>query len=194
LTGWRRRGTLFGLVGAWDGSVKMAGFVTRYGRIAGAALVFGLCIVTTSQPRAASIFEKNFWLSGPRYDRNVPACDYPGALDRIMANFHTKEIRFWNSELRIVGVENIQETAWMPWAAQSIPRRYCSGTAVINDGSRHPLYYSIAEDTGMIGMDYGVNFCVDGSDHNQSRTVDTRPTGSLDRNWAYNPDCRSAKP
>jgi len=30
----------------------------------------------------------------------------------------------------------------------------------------------------MIGMDWGVNFCVAG----------------LDRNWAYNPSCRSAQP
>jgi hypothetical protein len=156
----------------------MAGFGAKYGRIAGAALVAVLAIAPSSQPRAANIFEKNFWLSGPRYDRKLPACDYPAALDRIISNFHTKEIRFWNSELRIVGIESIQETAFMPWAAQSIPRRYCSGTAVINDSSRHPLFYSIAEDTGMIGMDWGVNFCVDG----------------LDRNDAYNPHCRSAKP
>ena len=152
--------------------------MARFGRIACVTLLSMLGVLTSSQPRAANIFEKNFWLSGPRYDRNVPACDYGAALDRIIANFHTKEIRFWNSELRIVGIENIQETAMLPWAAQSIPRRYCSGTAVINDGARHPLYYSIAEDTGMIGMDFGVNFCVQG----------------LDRNWAYNPDCRSAKP
>jgi hypothetical protein len=156
----------------------MAKVSASFSRSAGVALVAALGVLTTSQPRAASIFEKNFWLSGPRYDRNVPACDYAGALDRIISNFHTKEIRFWNSELRIVGIENIQETALQPWAAQSIPRRYCSGTAVINDGARHPVYYSIAEDTGMIGMDYGVNFCVEG----------------LDRNWAYNPGCRSAKP
>ena len=117
-------------------------------------------------------------MSGPRYDRNVPACDHPAALDRIIANFHNKEIRFWNSELRIVGIENIQETAFMPWAAQSIPRRYCSGTAVINDGARHPLYYSIAEDTGMIGTSWGITFCVQG----------------LDRNSSFGADCRSAKP
>jgi hypothetical protein len=152
--------------------------MARFGRIACVTLLSLLGVLTSSQPRAANIFEKNFWLSGPRYDHNVPACDYAAALDRIIANFHTKEIRFWNSELRIVGIENIQETAMLPWAAQSIPRRYCSGTAVINDGARHPVYYSIAEDTGMIGMDFGVNFCVQG----------------LDRNWAYNPDCRSAKP
>jgi hypothetical protein len=142
------------------------------------ALAVALGLVSLSQARAASWLEKNFWLSGPRYDRAMPACDYPAALDRIMGNFRTKEVRFWNSELRIVGIEDIRETAELPWAAQSIPRRFCTGTALINDGLRHPIYYSIAEDTGMIGMDWGVDFCVVG----------------LDRNWAYNPACRSAKP
>lgn len=152
--------------------------MVSFGRIAAVALGLALCVTSVSQPRAASWLEENFWLSGPRYDRAVPACDYPGALDRIIANFHTKEYRFWNSQLRIVGVENIHETAWLPWAAQSIPRRFCSGTAVINDGARHALYYSIAEDTDLIGQGWGVNFCVDG----------------LDRNDAYSPNCRAAKP
>ncbi len=149
-----------------------------FGRIACVALALALSVMAVSQSRAASWLEKNFWLSGPRYDRVIPTCDYPPALDRIIANFHTKEFRFWDSELRIVGIEHIRETAVLPWAAQSIPRRFCSGTAVINDGLRHPIYYSIAEDTGMIGMDWGVNFCVAG----------------FDRNWAYNPSCRAAGP
>jgi len=149
-----------------------------FGRVACVALALALSVMAFSQSRAASWLEKNFWLSGPRYDRVIPACDYPPALDRIIANFHTKEFRFWDSELRIVGIEHIRETAVLPWAAQSIPRRFCSGTAVINDGLRHSIYYSIAEDTGMIGMDWGVNFCVAG----------------LDRNWAYNPSCRAAGP
>jgi hypothetical protein len=148
------------------------------GRIVWAVLTFALGVVSASQLRAATFLEKNFWLSGPRYSRALPACDFPGALDRIIGDFRTKEFRFWNSELRIVGLENIQELDTMPWAAQSIPRRFCSGTAVINDTTRHPIYYSIGEDTGMIGMDFGVNFCVAG----------------LDRNWAYNPECRSARP
>lgn len=148
------------------------------GRIAGLALALALSVVSLSQSRAASWLEKNFWLSGPRYDREVPGCDAPGALDRIIANFHTKEIAFWNSKLEIVGIENIRETAALAWAAQSIPRRFCSATALINDGRRHPIYYSIAEDTGMIGMDWGVNFCVVG----------------LDRGRAYGPACRAARP
>jgi hypothetical protein len=148
------------------------------GRIACVALAMALSIVSYSQPRAASFLEKNFWLSGPRYDRVMPACDYRPALDRIIANFRDKEFRFWNSDLRIVGVEDIHETAVLPWAAQSIPRRYCGGTALISDGRRHPIVYSLGEDTGMIGQDFGVNFCVVG----------------LDRDWAYNPACRSARP
>jgi hypothetical protein len=157
-------------------SKALTGLFSR--RVAGLTLGVALTALTVSQARAAHWWEKTFWMSGPRYDRVMPSCDYPAALDRIIANFRTKEFGFWNSELRIVGVENIKETAVMPWAAQSIPRRFCSGTAVISDGQRHPMYYSIAEDTGMIGMDWGVNFCVEG----------------LDRNWAYNPACRAARP
>jgi len=148
------------------------------GRFISVAFALALSATSVSPSLAANPLEKNFWLPGPDYDRQMPTCDYPPALDRIIGNFRTKEIRFWNSERQIVGIEHIRETAVMPWAAQSIPRRFCSGVALINDGVRHPIYYSIGEDTGMIGADFGVNFCVVG----------------LDRNWAYGPACRAAKP
>jgi len=147
-------------------------------RIVCLALALALSIVSISQSRAANLLEKNFWMSGPRYDQVLPPCNYRAALDRIIGDFQIKEARFWNSRLQIVGIENIQQTALLPWAAQSIPRRFCSGTAVINDGARHAIFYSIAEDTGMIGIDWGVNFCVVG----------------LDRNFAYGPACRAARP
>ncbi len=147
------------------------------GRIASAALVLAISLICVSQPRAANVLEKNFWLSGPRYDRDIPACDFRPALDWITTDFKTKESRFWNSALGIVGIENIKETAELSWAAQSIPRRFCSGTALISDGVRHPIYYSIAEDTGTIGASWGIEFCVVG----------------LDRNFAYGPACRAAK-
>ncbi len=148
------------------------------GRVTCVALGLALSVLCASNGRAANWFEKNFWMSGPNYDRDMPACDYAAALDTVIAHFASKEARFWNSELRIVGIENIRQTAYLPWAAQSIPRRFCSGIAVVNDGRRRPIYYSIASGTGMIGMGWGVNFCVVG----------------LDREWAYNPACRAAKP
>ena len=142
------------------------------------ALALALSVACVSHSRAANLLEKNFWLSGPRYDKVLPPCDYRAALDRIIGDFQFKEARFWNSRLQIIGLENIQQTALLPWAAQSIPRRFCTATAVINDGARHAMYYSIAEDAGTIGIDWGVNFCVVG----------------LDRNLAYGPACRAARP
>jgi hypothetical protein len=148
------------------------------GRVARLLLVLVPAVVCSAQLHAATLLEKNFWLFGPRYHRVLPPCEHQAALERIATNFHTKEDRFWNSDLRIVGFEDIRETAFMPWAAQSIPRRFCRGYVLINDGLRHAIFYSIAEDTAMIGMSWGVNFCVVG----------------LDRNMAYSPGCRMARP
>ena len=46
------------------------------------------------------------------------------------------------------------------------------------DGKKRTIHFWIGEDTGMIGMTYGVEWCVVG----------------LDRNWAYNPSCKMALP
>jgi hypothetical protein len=174
LTGKRRRGT----VASFTQEEAAEGLEGMSGRIACVALGLVLSVICFAQPRAAGLLEKNFWLSGPRYDRHIPACDYRMALDHIIGDFRAKEGPFWNSDLQIVGFENIRETALLPWAAQSIPRRFCAGTALVNDGVRRAIYYSIAEDTGMIGVEWDVNFCVVG----------------LDRNWAYGPACRAARP
>jgi hypothetical protein len=128
--------------------------------------------------QAAGFLEKNFWLSGPNYDAVLPSCDDPAALAKISARFAEKEGRFWNSDLQIVDFERIREVAVRPWAVDTIPRRFCSGLAVVSDGKKRRVNYSIAEDTGMIGATWGVEWCVAG----------------LDRNWAYNPNCRMAAP
>ena len=127
---------------------------------------------------SASALELNFWLRGPRYDSNVPLCNEHGPLDKIVSRFATKEYRFWNSELEIVGFDNIREVAWEPWVSGTIPRRYCTASVMISDGKRRQINYSIMEDGGMLGIGYGVEWCVVG----------------LDRNWAYNPACRWARP
>jgi hypothetical protein len=125
---------------------------------------------------AANWLEMNFWLSGPRYDGVVPPCE--AGLDTIASRFATKEGRFWNSDLQILGFDKVRETAFRPWAENTIPRRFCSAVAAVSDGSTHAVYYSIGEDTGFIGATWGVSWCVTG----------------LDRNWAYNPRCKMARP
>jgi hypothetical protein len=127
---------------------------------------------------AANLLEKNFWLSGPNYDGNVPLCTEHGPLDKIMSRFTSKEYRFWNSDLQIVGFEKIREIAWEPWSSGTIPRRFCTASVLVSDGKWRQINYSIIEDGGMISAGYGVEWCVVG----------------LDRNWAYNPRCRWARP
>jgi hypothetical protein len=127
---------------------------------------------------SASALELNFWLRGPRYDSKVPLCDEHGPLDKIISRFGTKEYRFWNSDLEIVGFEKIREVAWEPWPSGTIPRRFCTASVLVSNGTRHQINYSIMEDGGIMGTGYGVEWCVVG----------------LDRNWAYNPSCRWARP
>jgi hypothetical protein len=129
-----------------------------------------------SQADAANWFEKNFYLTGPRYDGVLPPCE--AGLSVIAQRFAQKEGRFWSSDLQILGWDRVRETAFRPWAPQTIPRRYCSAVAQVSDGRAHTVHYSIIEDGSMIGMFWGVEWCVVG----------------LDRNWAYNPACKMAQP
>jgi hypothetical protein len=125
---------------------------------------------------AAGWLEKSFYLIGPRYDGVLPPCE--AALGTIAQRFAQKEGRFWNSDLQILGFGRVREIAYRPWAPETIPRRYCTAVATVSDGRNHTVNYSIGEDTNIIGMFWGVEWCVVG----------------LDRNWAYNPACKMARP
>jgi hypothetical protein len=152
----------------------MSGRINRLAvAVAISAVVGGFSVA-----RAASPLELNFWLSGPRYDAVVPLCNERAMLDEIQFRFGQKEYRFWNSSLQIVGFDKLREVAFRPWIDGSIPRRFCTGVALVSDGIARPLHYSIGEDTGTIGAGPGVEWCVMG----------------LDRNWAYNPRCKMARP
>ena len=144
----------------------------------GVAAALLLTAFPAGQVGAANWLELNFYLSGPRYDGVLPPCDHPAALERISFRFSQKEDRFWNSDLTIVGFEKIRETAFRPWAPQTIPRRFCSAIALVSDGLKHPVHYWIAENTGIVGESWSVDWCVVG----------------LDRNWSYNPACKMARP
>jgi hypothetical protein len=125
---------------------------------------------------AANFLEKSIYMTGLNFDGVLPPCE--AALGKIAWRFAEKESQYWHSDLKILDFEAVRETAFRPWAAGTIPRRYCSAVAVVSDGMKHPVNYSIGEDTGAIGLTWGVEWCVVG----------------LDRNWAYNPNCKMAKP
>jgi hypothetical protein len=143
----------------------------------GAALGALLALLAFGQPaEAANPLELNFWLSGPRYDGRVAECE--GALSTIRYQFQEKESSFWNSSLEITAYGRVRETAFRPWQSDNIPRRFCSADVMMNDGKLRTVHYSILEDGGFAAFGQGVEWCVTG----------------LDRNWAYNPNCKAARP
>jgi len=126
--------------------------------------------------QAANPLELNFGLFGPRYDGRVAECDK--ALSTITTQFQEKESTFWNSALTITAYGRIHETAFRPWQSDNIPRRFCSGDVMLSDGKMRSVHYSIVEEGGFAGFGQGVEWCVTG----------------LDRNWAFNPACKAARP
>jgi hypothetical protein len=168
------RTTSFKRLGFKRLAFKRPGFRHLAGAAALGAVLGGLASVQTAQ--AANPLELNFWLSGPKYDGRVAPCEK--ALGTITNQFWEKESTYWNSKLQITGYGDIHEIAFRPWQSDNIPRRYCTGKAMTNDGKVHTVNFSIIEDGGFSGYDQGVEWCLTG----------------LDRNWAYNPACRSAGP
>src|ERR1700680_905528 len=144
----------------------------------GAALGALLGVLGLAQPaQAANPFEMNFGLIfGPHYEGRVAPCE--SALGTITSQFQEKESTFWNSALKITAYGRIHETAFRPWQSDNIPRRYCSGDVMLSDGKLRTVHYSIIEDGSFAGYKQGVECGVTG----------------LDRNWAYNPACKAAKP
>ena len=113
-----------------------------------------------------------------RYTGVLPPCDDPGVLSRISDRFAQKEGEYWNSSIRLAGFDRIGEIGYRANGVVYIPRRYCIARSVDGDGKHRPVIYNIAEDLGMIGWGYGVEWCVVG----------------LDRNLAYAPGCSVLRP
>ena len=143
----------------------------------GAALGIAFGLLAFGQAaQAANPWELNFGLFGPKYDGRVKPCE--AALGTITYQFQDKEKTFWNSSLTITAYGQVREIAFRPWESDNIPRRYCSADVMLSDGKQRTVHYSIIEDGGFAGFGQGVEWCVTG----------------LDRDWAYNPNCRSAQP
>ena len=112
------------------------------------------------------------------YDTQIPACHDVAVLEKIASYFAEKEAKYWQSSLQIAEYEQIRPLAWRPWGLDYIPRRFCTGKVITTDGVKRRIDYSVREDLAVIGVSWGVEWCVHG----------------LDRNWAYQPACQMARP
>ena len=142
----------------------------------GLLAVIAAALAGAGAAQAASTLKKGIWLDGPSYDSELPPCE--ALLDKIRWRFAEKEKQFWNSTLEITSFTDVREIAYRPWESGNIPRRFCTAKAAVSDGKVRTVNFSIIEDGSFISIGAGVEFCVVG----------------LDRNWAFNPACRMARP
>lgn len=112
------------------------------------------------------------------YPENIPACADPAVLSKIQDRFSETESTYWASAAQIVAFDTVRPLGFRPWGLDFIPRLFCTGTVVVNDGRRHRIDYSVAEDLGLFGYGWGVEYCVQG----------------FDRERAYSPACKMARP
>ncbi len=112
------------------------------------------------------------------YDAILPECKDSVVTGLIASRFAERETNFWASSLAIHEVNQIKQRGFRPNGSDLIPRRYCSASVRLSNNKKHRLDYVVIEDSGIIGMNYGVEWCVSG----------------LDRNYAYDGGCRAARP
>ena len=117
----------------------------------------------------------------------LPKCDDAGVLSTISGRFAQTENTFWGGEHAIAGFEGVREIGFRANGLAYMPRRYCVARALMDDPRaptddrmrrKRTTVYSIAADAGIIGLGWGVEWCVVG----------------LDREHAYAPDCYVLRP
>lgn len=108
---------------------------------------------------------------------DLPACEDPAVIGELTSRFNSREAAFWGP-LQITTYDLIRETAFRPWGADFIPRRFCSGRVLLNDGIFRRVDYSVRENLGLFGMTWNLDWCVLG----------------LDRQRTHAPGCQMARP
>ena len=117
---------------------------------------------------------------------DLPACDDPNVLNRIVSRFDQTEQVYWGGVHAIAGFDREGETGFRSNGLSYIPRRYCVARAEMSDPQTQApdpkrtrtIVYDVIADAGMIGSGWGVEWCVVG----------------LDRMRAYAPDCLVLRP
>lgn len=113
------------------------------------------------------------------FSANLAACDDGAVLGHIANYFATRESHFWKSSLRIEYFQDVRDVAERPWGLDTIPRRFCRVTAMLSDGVKREVDYSIRSGLGFAGLGTSsVDWCVRG----------------IDRAHAQSPYCTMARP
>jgi hypothetical protein len=108
----------------------------------------------------------------------LPACHDAAVLGEVIGSFASREGTYWGGRLQLAGIDRVRETAFRPWGASFVPRRFCTARAHVSDGHLRRVNYLVREVHGAFGNSWEVTWCVVG----------------LDRHRSYAPRCEQATP
>ena len=80
--------------------------------------------------------------------------------------------------MEIGGFDRVREIGFRSNGLSYIPRRYCVARAAMSDQKRRTVVYAVGTQLGIIGVTWGVEWCVVG----------------IDPMFAYAPDCEIIRP
>jgi hypothetical protein len=112
------------------------------------------------------------------FSPDMPSCEDSGVLSTISGRFGQTQREFWNSQLAIDGFERVREIGFRANGLDYTPRRFCVARATMSDSKQRTVIYNVGSNFGIIGVTWGVEWCVVG----------------LDPNHAYAPDCEVLRP
>jgi hypothetical protein len=154
------------------------GMLLLLGSLSLAHAVSGPAAITQYQTPAGELWAP--------YSSDLPKCDDWAVLSTISGRFDDTEAIYWGGKHAIDAFERVREIGFRANGLSYIPRRYCVARALIFDprvpppDQRKPrtVVYSVGAAEGIIGMTWGLEWCVVG----------------LDREHAYAPDCLVLRP
>lgn len=111
------------------------------------------------------------------YSGALPSCADEGVQRQIAGAFSAREREYWGSSLTLSPFVHPVELGYRSWGASFVPRRFCAAGVATNDGKLRHVYWNVGEQLGF-ALSTGLEWCVTG----------------LDRNHAYSPDCKMARP
>lgn len=91
---------------------------------------------------------------------NIPPCDSPNVISRIVQKFRYADQRTFHWGVNIAGVTGVYETPEIIRNTSLIGRRFCRGTALLTDGRREELVFLIESKQGFASIGWRVESCL----------------------------------
>ena len=97
--------------------------------------------------------------------RALPDCRSGKVQAKIIRRFEKADSKLWYTGDKISSMTGAREQAYNIYDNSLINRRYCSATAHMANGTTRRVDFVIEQHMGLAGFNWGVEYCLRGSDN-----------------------------